>query len=83
MKFLLSLLFISSFCLATDLPQDIRFDPGSLVVLQQYIESKPDADPSFPVFVNMSCVPKMKLGKVAGYKCQAADVKYATKLKGK
>jgi hypothetical protein len=54
-----------------------------MIILQQYIESRPDADPSFPVMVNMTCEPKMKMGKIAGYKCQASTVKYATKAQAK
>jgi hypothetical protein len=76
-------LFFSSVCLAENPPQDIRLDSGSMIILQQYIESRPDADPSFPVMVNMTCEPKMKMGKIAGYKCQASTVKYATKAQAK
>jgi hypothetical protein len=84
MKFLpLVFLFFSSLSIAKNPPQDIRLDSGSMIILQQYIESRPDADPSFPVMVNMSCVPKMKMGKIAGYKCQASKVKYATKAQAK
>ncbi len=76
-------LFFSSLGLAENPPQDIRLESGSMIILQQYIESRPDADPSFPVMVNMSCEPKMKMGKIAGYKCQASTVKYATKAQAK
>jgi hypothetical protein len=79
--FPLILLLFSAASVAKSLPSDIRLDTGSLVILKQYIESKSDADQSFPVFVNLSCKPKLKSEKISGYDCKIADIKYATKLK--
>ncbi len=72
-------LFFAFFCFAENPLQEIRLDSGSVIMLKQYIETRPDAEPSFPVIINMSCTPKLKLGKVTDYKCQASSVKYATK----
>ena len=79
MKILCLILCISFQCFAKDLPQDMRLDSGSLVMLQQYIEAQANAEQSFPVFVNFSCAPKMKGTKISNYKCKLSEVKYATK----
>jgi hypothetical protein len=81
MKFLfLSTLFLSQLvCAAKDLPQDIKLEKGSLLILKQYLEKQSEADPTFPVIVQLTCKPKLKNNKLETHHCQLSDVKFAQK----
>lgn len=79
MKLFLLFTLFSTHVFTKTLPQDMRLDSGSLVMLQQFVEAQANAEQSYPVFVNFSCRPKMKGNKISTYKCQVSDVKYATK----
>jgi hypothetical protein len=81
MKFILicSLFFSQIVSAAQDLPRDIKLEKGSLLILKQYLEKQPEADPSFPVVVQLTCKPKLKNNKLQTHECQLSDLKYAQK----
>jgi hypothetical protein len=81
MKFILicSLFFSQIVIAAQDLPRDIKLEKGSLLILKQYLEKQPEADPSFPVVVQLTCKPKLKNNKLQTHECQLSDLKYAQK----
>jgi hypothetical protein len=81
MKFiLLFTLFLSQLVYAAkDLPQDIKLEKGSLLILKQYLEKQSEADLSFPVLVQLTCKPKLKNSKLETHHCQLSDVKFAQK----
>ena len=62
-----------------ELPQDVRLDSGSKVILIQHMNQISDLDPKFPIILQQSCKPKLAKGKIQSLDCKIIDLDYVEK----
>ena len=62
-----------------DLPQDIKLQQGSLVILKQYVEKNDKIRKDFPFKLSFTCTPELskKNEKIKKINCVADDIHFA------